>query len=265
MEHKFVEMAKVMLIESGRQNKEVYKQVHSKDNATNQSGMICSGEQTIFLHEINGNDLPSVEKIIKAEKTNMGGTLSLTKNGIQFSDDNLDKDFSLEIRDDEFLLKEKIGYKNILHIIGGGHCALALSQLMGQMDFYIHVYDDRKDLATMRKNSFAHELHVLESFNELGPLIEEKNNVFVVIMTFGYRTDDLALRALLHKKFTYLGVMGSRKKIEQMFGAYREEGVHEETIQRLHAPVGLQIKSETPAEIAVSIAAEIIKVKNLKP
>ena len=81
-------------------------------------------------------------------------------------------------------------------------------------------------------------------------------------MTFGYRTDDLAVRSLLGRTFAYIGIMGSRKKILQMFQACRQEGIPEIIINGLHAPIGLDIKSHTPAEIAVSIAAEIIKMKN---
>jgi xanthine dehydrogenase accessory factor len=81
-------------------------------------------------------------------------------------------------------------------------------------------------------------------------------------MTFGYRTDDIALRALINKKFRYLGVLGSKAKIAKMFSDYKAEGWSEERLSQIHAPIGINIKSQTPEEIAVSIAAEIIKVKN---
>lgn len=262
MEHKFVEMAKAILAETAVHKKEVYKQVHSKDDAINQSGMICSGEQTIFLHKVTGRDMIAVEKILRDEKDNLDGTLLLSPEGIDYAPEAAADNFSYEKSEDSFLLKEKTGFKNTLHIIGGGHCALALSQLMRQMDFYIHLYDDRKDLDTIKRNSFVHEIHLLNSFSDVESFIGERGNVFVVIMTFGYRTDDLAVRSLFNKKLTYIGILGSTKKMEQMFKAYREEGVAEEIIKRLHAPIGVQIKSQTPAEIAISIAAEIIKVKN---
>lgn len=260
MEHKFVEMAKAFLREDAQKN-DTYRQVHSKEPGANQSGMICSGEQAIFLHRINPADVKAVEKIIQAEREFINSTLVLTEAGIDFLEVVATNDFYYEASEGKFLLKEKLGFKNTVHIIGGGHCALALSRLMSQMDFYIHVYDDRRDLSTLQKNKYAHEVHLLESYANLGSL-PEGQNVFVVIMTFGYRTDDLALRAVLDKEFTYTGILGSKKKIEQMFQAYRAEGVSEEKIARLHAPIGLKIKSQTPIEIAVSIAAEIIQVKN---
>lgn len=262
MEHKFVEMAKSILANEAVQKKDLYKQVHSKTDADNQSGMICSGEQTIFLHAVSDVDIVAVEKIIRAEQENLGGTLLLSAPGVNYTSEIATENFYYEVEEERFLLKEKIGFKNTLHIIGGGHCALALSRLMSQMDFYIHLYDDRKALDTISKNTFVHEKHLLTSLSDVGSCIREQQNLFVVIMTFGYRTDDLALRSLIHKKFTYIGVLGSRKKIGQMFKAYREEGISKEKIECIHAPIGLPIKSQTPVEIAVSIAAEIIRVKN---
>jgi xanthine dehydrogenase accessory factor len=130
------------------------------------------------------------------------------------------------------------------------------------MDFYIRVYDERKDLKTMTENDAAHEKYFVNDYTALKEMIPSGNNHYVVIMTFGYRSDDIALKALLEKKFKYFGLLGSKKKIEKLFDDYRKEGISEERLQRIHTPVGLAINSQTPEEIAVSIAAEIIKIKN---
>jgi xanthine dehydrogenase accessory factor len=81
-------------------------------------------------------------------------------------------------------------------------------------------------------------------------------------MTSGYRTDDVALRALTGKDFKYIGLLGSKSKIEKMFDDYQKEGIGQGWAQQIQTPAGLTIKSQTPEEIAISIAAEIIKVKN---
>ncbi|MGZ8537798.1 MAG: XdhC family protein, partial [Flavisolibacter sp.] len=158
--------------------------------------------------------------------------------------------------------KEKLGYKNHLYIIGGGHCALAFSKLMSDMDFYIHLYDDRGSLNTMEENEFVHEKNLLNDYDDLSSLVNEGPNHYVVIMTFGYRSDDHALRALINKEFKYLGLLGSQTKIQTMFDGLKKDGISEDFIKKIHAPIGLQIHSQTPEEIAVSIAAEIILVKN---
>ena len=265
MEHKFVELAKEKLLAVSRELLAVTlrKQIHDKSAATNQSGMICSGEQTILLYPVQSRDLPHIKNLIASLEKNENGTVTLSPTGIRFDNSIPEKDFEFTMNSNEdWLYKEKTGYKNQLSIIGGGHCALALSKLMIQMDFYIRLYDDRKELKTMTENNAAHEKHVVDDYSKLGELISEGNNHYVVIMTFGYRTDDISLKALLGKQFKYIGLLGSKKKIEKMFAEYREEGKNEAWLQRIHTPVGLAIKSQTPEEIAISIAAEIIKVKN---
>src|SRR5206468_10989768 len=131
---------------------------------------------------------------------NKNGTLVLTPNGISFEEKIPDKNFEYHFKsENDWSYKEKTGYKNQLTIIGGGHCALAFSKLMSQMDFYIRVYDERENLKTMVENETAHEKHFIDDYAELDSLIPAGNNHYVVIMTFGYRTDDIALRAILKK------------------------------------------------------------------
>lgn len=262
MEHKFVEMAKASL-RGEASGSDVYRQVHDKSVAKNQSGMICSGEQTIFLYHVQQRDIPHIHALIASLNDHKNGRLQLTKNEILFSDDIPPVNYFFEQYDDEsFLFVEKTGYKNQLHIIGGGHCALAFSKLMRDMDFYIHLYEERDGLNTMELNSFVHEKKIVSSYASLNEYIEAGENVYVVIMTFGYRSDDIALRSLLGKKFKYLGMLGSKKKIEKMFNEYRSENIDTAILKDIYSPVGIQIKSQTTTEIAVSIAAEIIAVKN---
>ena len=189
--------------------------------------------------------------------------LEISQNGIFFSANLPQENHYYQFNsEDDWLYREKIGYKNHLYIIGGGHCALAFSRIMVMMDFYIHLFEERKGLNTMAQNNCVHEKTLVNSYAELKKAIPSDPGGFVVIMTFGYRTDDVALRALLDKQFKYLGLLGSKKKIEEMFNQLRKEGVNEEILKNIHSPIGLPIKSQTPEEIAVSIAAEIIAVKN---
>jgi xanthine dehydrogenase accessory factor len=261
MEHKFVEMAKEKL-RAGSQESGVKRQVHDK-LATNQSGMICSGEQTILLYSLKKGDVTTIEQIIISLEQNRSGTLLLSPAGIQFENTIPVKNFDYEFESEEnWLYKEKTGYKNKLFIIGGGHCALAFSKLMCGMDFYITLYEEREGLNTVMQNEFAHEINIVDDYTALSNLIPSGPNQYVVIMTFGYRSDDIAIRALLNKPFNYIGVLGSKTKMEKLFSEYRKDEIKEELLQRIHTPIGLEINSQTPEEIAVSIAAEIIKEKN---
>lgn len=266
MEHKFVEMAKEKLkIESSKfKVGEIKKQVHDKSALKNQSGMICSGEQTVWIYAVRKHEEGQIEQIISCLLETKNGTLQLSPAGIKFLDSTPERSFAFEIKEEEdWEYNEKVGYQNHLYIIGGGHCSLALSRLMSTMDFYIHVFDDRDDLITMQQNCFAQNKTVVNSYDELKTSITSGQNHYVVVMTFGYRTDDAAVRALMGKEFKYFGVLGSKKKIEKMFTDYLNEGIDEKLLQKIHGPIGVYIKSETPEEIAVSIAAEIIGVKNL--
>jgi xanthine dehydrogenase accessory factor len=265
MEHKFVEMAKERLQTASYEGEAVSlkKQIHDKSAATNQSGMICSGEQTILLYPVQRKDADTIKNIISSLEQHKNGTLILSPAGLQFENTIPAKIFDYVFQsEDNWLYKEKTGYKNKLFIIGGGHCALAFSKLMQGMDFYILLYEERQGLHTVLQNEFAHEINIIDDFTALSNLIPSGPGQYVVIMTFGYRSDDIALRALLNKQFNYLGVLGSKTKMEKLFTEYRNEGVKEECLQRIHTPIGLEINSQTPEEIAVSIAAEIIKVKN---
>ena len=218
----------------------------------------------IFIYPVQRSDEQFIQPILDCLHSNDNALLTLSPKGIYFNKD-VDPSFNFHYHftnDNEWQYEERIGYKNTLFIIGGGHCALALSKLFNQMDFYIHLYDDRENLNTYLQNDYIHEKAILNDYTQLKDLIPAGDHHYVTIMTFGYRTDDTALRSLLYKDFCYTGLLGSRHKIEKMFEDYRKEGIKEEWLQRIHTPIGLAIKSQTPEEIAVSIAAEIIQLKN---
>lgn len=262
MEHKWVELAKERLT-TGQKEALLKKQVHDKSAAADQSGMICSGEQTIWIYPVTEKDWLPIQQLITSLEQEKNGTLQLSPSGIHFSTVIPAADYSFSITDEsDWSYSEKTGYKNHLYIVGGGHCALAFSKLMREMDFYITLYEERQELHTVNQNEFAHDIIIVDDYTALGFHIPSGPHQYVVIMTFGYRTDDIALRSLIDKSFRYLGVLGSQKKMEQLFADYRQEGIAEETLQRIHTPVGLSINSRTPEEIAVSIAAQIIQMKN---
>jgi xanthine dehydrogenase accessory factor len=263
MEHKFVEMAKEKLSHDWY-GSSVHRQIHNKETAKHQSGMICSGEQTNVLYRLQQADLAVVKQVVDCLAHDKNGRLSFSPGGLLFSAaDKPDKKYSYQqLPAGEWGYEERIGLTNQLHIVGGGHCALALSRLMRMMDFYIHLYEDRPELNTFDENNFAQHKQVVNSYSDLADLVEEGEEVYVIIMTFGYRTDDIALRALINKQFRYLGILGSKNKIAKMFETYQAEGFSNEQLGRIFAPAGLPIHSQTPEEIAVSIAAQIIAVKH---
>lgn len=264
MEYKFVEMAKEKLLSNSKDTL-IRKQIHSKSSKINQSGMICSGEQTIALFQLSIDHSNPIKKLINCIENNRYGLLKISNKDFSFSENDSESVNYFQMNSEEdWQYSETIGYKNHLYIIGGGHCALALSKIMSQMDFNIHLYDDRKNLNTFIQNTFVKEKKVISDYSVLKDLIPSGNNIFVVIMTFGYRTDDIALRSLIDKDFKYLGVLGSQSKMEKLFEEWRKDNLTEEKLNKLFAPIGVPINSQTPEEIAISIVAEIISVKNKK-
>lgn len=262
MEYKFVETAKDKLKEDITETI-LKKQFHDKSAPSNQSGMICSGDQTVLIYKVQKSDTYAIEDIVQCLELNKTGCLELTIGGIQYHPDEPATTYDYTFYDEiNWVYREKIGWQNHLYVIGAGHCSLPFCNLMSMLNFYVHLYDDRGNLKTFEENRYAHEKVVVESYTQLENIIPSDENAYVVIMTFGYRTDDIALRSLINKKFKYLGMLGSKTKIEKMFGQYALEGIANGLLSHIYAPVGLQIKSETPEEIAVSIAAEIIAVKN---
>lgn len=269
MEVNLVEHSRVLLDAQtrGRGDAEtrMSEQVHRKD-APNASGMICSGKQTVIFKLLTAEGAAVVESIISALQDRKPDVLTITPNVFSVrppEGGTQNPDFTFEkLSDADFLYRETLGFKNDLYIIGGGHCALALSELMSKMDFHISLFDDRPELNTIDKNRFAHKVTIIDRYENIGEYVSSGERAYVVVMTLGYKSDEKVIRALLDKEFKYFGVLGSNAKMSAMFKELIKEGLPAEKLDRIRTPVGLHINSRTPAEIAVSIAAEIISVKN---
>jgi xanthine dehydrogenase accessory factor len=243
----------------------IKRQIHRK-NSPDSSGMICSGKQTVIFYKLTGENYQTVRKIIQYIKNNRDRYLRITQNDLTITAEKLPPfDFKFKKSgENEFVYEEKLGLKNKLFIVGGGHCALALSELMSKMDFHISLFDDRADLNTLEKNEFAHEKTIIDSYENIGEFIESGENNYVVVMTLGYKFDEIVIRKLIDKDFKYFGVLGSKAKMKTLLKNLEKEGFDKEKLNRIRMPIGLPINSRTPFEIAVSIAAEIIAVKNAK-
>lgn len=268
MEVRLVEQAKELLSEppavaDGKTHR-VEEQVHRKD-VPNSSGMICSGKQTVIFRSLSAEHAETFAAIISALKNGTSTYLTITPTRVRIGspEGGTQNDFDFEKNfDDEFTYCERLGPKNELYIVGGGHCALALSDLMSKMDFLISIFDDRPELNTLKKNQFADEITIIDTYENISDHIPLRDNVYVVVMTLGYRSDALVLRKLLDRDLKYFGVLGSKAKMKILLRDLESEGFDKERLAKIRTPIGLPINSRSPEEIAVSIAAEIIAVKN---
>ncbi len=161
---------------------------------------------------------------------------------------------------DVSLIKEEwFASQPTLFLCGGGHVAYEVSKMAAMLDFRVVVMDDREAFANPERFPWAAKV-ICDSFANLDQYLEP--GAYYCVLTRGHKDDYDCVRAILPQPYTYLGMIGSRGKVQTTFDNLRREGVSEDAIKTIHAPIGLPIRAVTPAEIAVSILGEIIQVKN---
>ena len=247
----------------GKADVEIIEQVHRK-NVPNSSGMICSGKQTIIVKPLTSHDLGTISGVIDSLTRREPKTFEISDRKFDIVE-NETSDAQIDFTrtaENEFMYRERLGHKHELFIVGGGHCALALSELMSKMDFRISIFDDRPSLNTLDKNKYASEITRVDAYDDIARHIPNGEDVYVVVMTLGYASDAVVIRKLFDHDVKYLGVLGSKAKMATLMKELKDEGFDPDKLSRIHTPIGLPINSRTPEEIAVSIAAEIISVKN---
>lgn len=149
-----------------------------------------------------------------------------------------------------------------LVIVGGGHIGKAVAELAARADFDITVVDDREEYVAADRFPPGTE-RITGEIDQVLPEIETDRSTFGLIVTRGHNHDELALYHLIQKEFAFLGMIGSKRKIKLIFDDLEEKGVSPERLERVFAPVGLDIGSQTVMEIAISIMAQLIAQRNL--
>ena len=148
-----------------------------------------------------------------------------------------------------------------LYIIGAGHVGHELATAAKRVGFGIHVLDDREKFANRERFPEADEI-IVESIPDWLHKSEIPPSAYVVVVTRGHTHDLDAMRALAARDLRYVGLIGSRAKVKKIYDELVGEGMPIECLQRVHAPIGLDIGAITPAEIAVSILAELIAIRH---
>lgn len=151
-----------------------------------------------------------------------------------------------------------IHLKSILYIFGAGHVSKYLATFANYVDFSVTVIDDSESFAN-RENFPDAENIIVSPFEESFKLLDFTGDEYVVIVTRGHKSDTLCLREVLKRPFSYVGMIGSKKKVQTVFEYLKKEGFSDELLSKVRAPIGLDINSETPQEVAISIVAQLIK------
>lgn len=148
-----------------------------------------------------------------------------------------------------------------LLIVGGGHVGKAVAELASQLDFDIWVIDDRAEYVS--EDRFPHASRRISGpLDQILPQLEITPETYCLIVTRGHAHDQEALYYLAERDAAYVGMIGSRRKIKLIFDNLLAEGIRSEALARIYAPLGIHIGSQTVAEIAVSICAELISHRN---
>ena len=225
---------------------------------TEDIGMVCGGDVTVLFTFIPASDaawraLASslLERIAKYQPCYL--SLPLTGQGGCLTDE--------PPKDGAFSLPVAIGERALL--FGAGHCALALAPVLKSIGFRVTVFDDRADLVTKERFPSAESL-ICGDFGHIAQYITTEPEDYIVIMTSGHTHDFEVQEQILRRPAAYVGVIGSRAKTASVNARLRAAGVDEAAIASLHTPVGVAIKAVTPAEIAVSIAGEMIYERALR-
>ncbi|HPM59680.1 MAG TPA: XdhC family protein [bacterium] len=228
------------------------------------NGMLCGGEQTVLLYPVRDEDRPVIDEIISALSSGASGLWSVTGTGMHWQEEGPASARAEQEGPAGLFYQERIFPRETLFIIGGGHVSLALSRAMSLLDWRLVLLDDRPEVDTMKNNHWADE-KIIAPFAEVAHHVSPGGRSWVVIMTPSHRADEEVLRRLVAHPFRYLGMMASPAKAAEILSRLRAEGVEEALLRRVFTPVGLPISSHTPAEIAVSIAAQLIQIRNQTP
>ncbi|MGR9116568.1 MAG: XdhC family protein [Gammaproteobacteria bacterium] len=265
VEHTLVKQARAGLTDDSWTTR-LSRLQHHLSKTGQASGMICGGEQTVLLYRCRNGDRELYRQLAEACLNHMPVVLQLSPAGLGLNPlpepaSGCPLKFD-RLSDDDWNYQETVGFCKQAYLIGGGHVSLALSRILATLDFDITVIDERPNLDTLDRNTDAHR-KLTVPYRDISHAIPQGDQVFVFIMTHSHKTDEKVAEILLTKKVGYLGILGSRRKIAQL-KANLSAKLPPEALQILHAPIGLPIHSHTPAEIAVSVAAELIQLVNSK-
>ncbi len=161
---------------------------------------------------------------------------------------------------EEFIIEPCLT-SGVLYIFGAGHVGLQLANMADLLDFPYIVVDDREEFANAQRFPNARAIQVPAQFELAFEDLNVDDSSIIVIMTRGHLHDQTVLEQALNTQASYIGMIGSRRKRNQIYTNLKTKGISEDTLSKVFSPIGLEIHSETPGEIALSIMAQIIQVR----
>lgn len=276
VEHRSIDIAKTV-IEEGTARTHDFSL--TKEDVQN-LGMICGGDVRVFFSVLSASD-PNVRALVEAASMRFAGGKNLwlvcdvSENGTlalydrehgfigapmpQALTEMLTRKPQLISVDHRQYYVEQINSAGVVYIFGCGHVAQELVPVLNHVGFRCIAMDDREEFAQKTLFPDADEV-LLVDFDRLSDFIQVGEEDYACVMTRGHAYDAVIQAQLLHTPACYIGVIGSARKKAGVYQKLREEyGFTDDDFARITSPIGLSIKAETPAEIAISIAAQMIE------
>lgn len=150
----------------------------------------------------------------------------------------------------------------MLFIFGAGHLACRISKCAASLNFRVTVWDDRPEFANKDRFPDAAQI-IVDSFENVLDKVDISDDSYVIIVTRGHSSDELILEQTLKTSAKYIGMIGSRKKTSTILNNLKKRKVPQQILSRVYSPIGISIGAVTPEEIALSIVAELVKIKRL--
>jgi len=197
----------------------------------------------------------TIEKIVADEAVKMMGTAAskIIKHNL--------KDIGMECGGGMSVFLEPVNPMAQLFIFGAGHIGAVLSQIAKLLDFKVTVIDNRPEFADPERLPWADSV-IADDYSKAIEQLTFSPKTYIVILTHKHGHDFEVLEQCIAKPHCYVGMIGSKKKVATCMQQLRENGIGEDIIKKIHAPVGIDISANTPAEIAVSIVAEIVQARS---
>ena len=243
-------------------------------------GMVCGGDVKVYFQYLEGEkELPLFYCLREAclknedswlvrrfERDQVTATAFFDGDGFHFGDGISKQELSGMLKagavyrvGEPSWYVEPVGRAGRVYVFGGGHVSQELVPVLAHIGFSVAVFEDRPEFARPELFGGGASEIFLGDFKEIGASVTLTEQDYVVIMTRGHQADFEVLSQVLKLSLSYIGCIGSRRKIEATKERLTAMGYPADAYDRVHSPIGLAIGAETPAEIAISIAGELIK------
>ena len=235
---------------------------HRADTSDQSSGLICGGTQTNLEIALSPELHLELVAQIAASAVSGQGSVGCTSDGLELTD-KLVETVKINQNGEAWEVSLPLLNRRRVAVFGGGHCGVALANAMQRLDYEVTILDSRSDISTTEGLAKSIKC-VVTDFERAAACVDHPNYTVAIVMTYSMDTDVKALLGLFDKGFEWIGLMGSQVKIAHIRQKLLSESFSDLQIAQIVAPVGIEFNSDTPEEIAISIAAKILSERESK-